>query len=64
MRKSFKFLRDNPIYSLDEEDVVKTLLIRLIITGEYETTNPRTTQSAGRDRKKKWRAHVNKKKKP
>jgi hypothetical protein len=38
MRKSFKFLRDNPIYSLEEEDIVKTLLIRLIITGEYETT--------------------------
>jgi hypothetical protein len=38
MRKSFKFLRDNPVYSVDEEDIVKTLLIRLIISGEYETT--------------------------
>jgi|688.fasta_scaffold01993_21 hypothetical protein len=36
--RSFKFLRDNPIYPIDEEDIVKTLLIRLIITGEYETT--------------------------
>jgi hypothetical protein len=36
--RPFKFLRDNPIYPIDEEDIVKTLLIRLIITGEYETT--------------------------
>lgn len=38
MRKTFKFLRDNPIYSEEEVSTAHSLLMRLIITGEYETT--------------------------
>ena len=38
MRKSFKFLRDNILHSQEEEHGAKVLLMRLIMTGEYETT--------------------------
>lgn len=38
MRKSFKFLRDNSIYSKEEEHGARALLMWLIISGEYETT--------------------------
>lgn len=38
MRKSFKFLRDNPTYSEERERNARTLLMMLIMTGEYETT--------------------------
>lgn len=38
MRKSFKFLRNNPIYSEEEERDARNLLMILIMTGEYETT--------------------------
>lgn len=38
MQKSFKFLRNNILYSEEEERGAKVLLMRLIMTGEYETT--------------------------
>ena len=38
MRKSFKFLRDNPFYSEEEERNARTLLLWLIMTSQYETT--------------------------
>lgn len=38
MRKSFKFLRDNILHSQEEERSAKVLLMRLVMTGEYETT--------------------------
>ena len=36
--KSFKFLRNNLVYSKKEEQSARVLLIRLIMTGEHETT--------------------------
>jgi hypothetical protein len=36
--RSFKFLRNNLKYSEEEEHNARILLMRLVMTGEYETT--------------------------